>query len=104
MEGAAVVAAEEEGLGLHVDVGGVGGEGGNFVGEEDGGGVEVLAHAVTHYAAEFLDLFLPHFLQHSHYLRIQSLLGFCFSLLALGCRGQIEILDGGKVFYMPYSK
>ena len=40
VEGAAVVAAEEEGLGLHVDVGGVGGEGGHLVGEEDGGGVE----------------------------------------------------------------
>lgn len=45
VEGMAVVAAEEEGLGLHVDVGGVGGQGSHFV----GGGVEVLAHAVPHH-------------------------------------------------------
>lgn len=43
VEGAAVLAAKEEGLGLHVDVGGVAGGGGDLVGEEYGGGVEVLA-------------------------------------------------------------
>lgn len=58
--GAAVVAAEEEGLCLHVDVGGVGGGGGDLVGEEDGGGVQMLAHAVADDASESLDLLLRH--------------------------------------------
>ena len=40
--------AEEEGLGLHVDVGGIGGGGGDLVGKEDGRGVQVLANAVAH--------------------------------------------------------
>lgn len=61
VEGAAVVAAEEESLSLHVDVGGVVGEGGNLVGEEDRRRVEVLAHAVPHHSPKLLDLFLPHF-------------------------------------------
>lgn len=61
VEGAAEVAAEEESLGLHVDVGGVFGEGRHFVGEENGRGVEVLAHAVPHHSPELLYLFLSHF-------------------------------------------
>lgn len=60
MEGAAEVAAEEEGLGLHVDVGRIVGEGGDFVGEEDGRRVEMLAHAVSNHPAELLNLFLYH--------------------------------------------
>lgn len=49
MEGTAEVAAEEESLRLHVYVGGVTGEGGHLVGEEDGGAIEVLAHAISHH-------------------------------------------------------
>lgn len=60
MEGTAVVAAKEERLRLHVDVGGVGGEGGDFISEEDGGGIEVFAHAVAHHTTELLDFFIPH--------------------------------------------
>lgn len=36
VEGAAIVAAEVEGLCLHVDIGRIGCEGGHLVGEEDG--------------------------------------------------------------------
>jgi len=60
--GTTVVAAEEESLGLHVDVGGVVGESGDFVGEENGGGVQVLAHAVAHYPSQLLYLLFSHFL------------------------------------------
>lgn len=60
MEGTAVVAAKEERLRLHVDVGGVGSEGGDFISEEDGGGIEVFAHAVAHHTTELLDFFIPH--------------------------------------------
>lgn len=61
MEGTAVVAAEEKSLCLHVNVGGVVGEGGDFIGEEDRGGVEVLTDAISYYTSKLLDLFLPHF-------------------------------------------
>lgn len=60
MVGAAEMAAEEEGLGLHVDVGGVVGEGGDLVGEEYRRRVEVLAHAVPHHPSKLLDLLLSH--------------------------------------------
>lgn len=61
MEGAAEVAAEEEGLGLHVDVGGVFGEGSHFVRKENSRRVQVFAHAVPHHSPELLYLFLSHF-------------------------------------------
>jgi len=64
MEGAAVVAAEEERLRLHVDVGGVSGEGRDFIGEEDGGGIEMFADAVAHHTSELLNFFLPHLRTH----------------------------------------
>lgn len=60
VEGAAVVTAEEQRLGLHVDVGGVGGERGDLVGEEDRRGVEVLAHAIPNHSSQLLYLFFPH--------------------------------------------
>lgn len=60
MEGAAEMAAKEQRLSLHVDVGGIVGEGGNLVGEEDGRRVEMLAHAVTHHSPQLLHLFFPH--------------------------------------------
>ena len=61
MVGTTVVAAEEESLGLHVDVGGFVGESGDFVGEENAGGVQVLAHAVAHYPTQLLYLLFSHF-------------------------------------------
>lgn len=69
VEGAAEVAAEEEGLGLHVDVSRVVGEGGDFVGEEDGRRVQVLAHAVPHHSAELLYIFLHHVSSESEWER-----------------------------------
>ena len=61
VEGAAEVTAEKEGLSLHVNVSGIAGECGDFVGEEDGGRVEVLAHTVSDHSSEPLYLFFPHF-------------------------------------------
>lgn len=60
VERAAVVAAEEERLREHVDVGGVAGGRGHLVGEEDGGRVEVLPDAVPHHPAQPLHRILPH--------------------------------------------
>lgn len=60
MEGAAVVAAEEKSLSLHVDVGGVGGKGSDFIGEESGGRVQMLAHTVPHHSSQLLHFFFPH--------------------------------------------
>lgn len=62
MEGAAEVAAEKKSLSLHVNVGGVAGECSDFVSEEDGGGVEVLAYTVSHHSSEPLYVFFPHFI------------------------------------------
>lgn len=53
--------SKKEGLRLHINVGWVLSERGDFVGEEDGGRVQMLAHAVPDYASELLDFFLPHF-------------------------------------------
>lgn len=58
--GAAVMAAKEESLSLHVNVGWVIGEGGDLISEENGGGVEVLAHTVPHHSPKLLDLLLSH--------------------------------------------
>jgi len=85
VEGAAVVTAVEECLCLHVDIGGVSGEGGNFIGKEDGGGIEVFANAVAHHTSELLNFFLPHLRTHFALLltvRVSVLL----SLLPLFCR------------------
>ena len=60
VERAAVVAAEEERLREHVDVGGVARGRGHLVGEEDGGRVEVLPDAVPHHPAQPLHRLLPH--------------------------------------------
>ena len=60
MEGSTEVATEEESLSLHVDVGGVVSNGGDFVGEENCGGIKMLAQAVSDYATEFLDFFFSH--------------------------------------------
>lgn len=60
MVSAAVMATKKQGLGLHVNVGGIVGEGGDLVGEEDGRGVEVLAHAVPDNPTKLLYL-LSHF-------------------------------------------
>lgn len=60
VEGAAVLAAKEEGLSLHVDVGGVTGGCHHLVGEEYGRRVEVLAHAVAHHPSQRLYRLLPH--------------------------------------------
>lgn len=97
VEGMAVVAAEEEGLGLHVDVGGVGGEGGHLVGEEDGGGVEVLAHAVPHHSSKLLHLFLPHFRNFT--LSLTACKGFAGSFSSL-CVVQRPSCDGGLVVFL----
>lgn len=79
VKGTAVVAAKEESLCLHVYIGGVVGEGSNFVGEENCGGVEVFADAVPHYSSKLLDLFFPHLIGfHS--------LGFSFSSCCCFCK------------------
>ena len=54
------MASKKEGLRLHVNIRRVLSESGDFVGEEDGGGVEMLAHTVPYYTSELLDFFLPH--------------------------------------------
>lgn len=61
MEGATVMAAEEEGLSEHVDIGGLFGKGGDFIGEEDRRRVEVLGDAVSDHCAELLGFLLSHF-------------------------------------------
>jgi hypothetical protein len=60
MKSAAVMTAEEKSLCLHVNIGGVIGEGGNLIGEEDCGGVEMFTDAVSNYSSKLLDLFLLH--------------------------------------------
>ena len=60
VERAAVVAADEERLREHVDVGGVARGRGHLVGEEDGGRIEVLPDAVPHHPAQPLHRLLPH--------------------------------------------
>lgn len=60
VERAAEVAAEEERLREHVDVGGVARGRGHLVREEDGGRVEVLPDAVPHHQAQPLHRLLPH--------------------------------------------
>lgn len=60
MVGASVMAAEKESLSLHVDIGRVIGKGSDFVSEEDGGGVEVLRHAVPNYSTKLFNLFFSH--------------------------------------------
>jgi hypothetical protein len=60
VERAAVMAAEEERLREHVDVGGVSGGRGHPFGEEDGRRVQVLPDAVPHDAAQPLQRLLPH--------------------------------------------
>lgn len=60
VERAAEVAAEEERLREHVDVGGVARGRGHLVREEDGGRVEVLPDAVPHHPAQPLHRLLPH--------------------------------------------
>lgn len=66
------VAAEEESLSLHIDVGRVVGESGDFIGEEDGGGVQVFADAVANHASDLLDFFFSHCLI-GKVLRLHSL-------------------------------
>lgn len=61
MESATEVAAEEESLSLHVDIGGIIGNGGDFIGEENGRRIKMLANAVSNYAAEFIYFFFSHF-------------------------------------------
>lgn len=51
MKSTAIMAAEEESLSLHIDIGGIGSNGGDFIGEEDGGGVEMLAHTVPNHTS-----------------------------------------------------
>ena len=60
MKGTTVMAAKEEGLSLHVDIGGIIGKGSDFVCEEDGRRVEVLANAVPHNTSKLLNFFPPH--------------------------------------------
>lgn len=60
VEGAAVVVAEVEGLGLHVDVGRVGSEGSHLVRKEDGGRVQMLTHAIPNHASKLLHRLLFH--------------------------------------------
>lgn len=61
VEGSSIMAAEKESLSQHVDIGGLLGKGGNFIGEEDGGGVEVLGDAVPHHRTKLVRLLLSHF-------------------------------------------
>lgn len=61
MEGSSIMAAEKESLSQHVDIGGLLGKGGDFIGEEDGGGVEVLGDAVPHHRTKLVCLLLSHF-------------------------------------------
>lgn len=64
VERAAEVAAQEERLREHVDVGGVPRGRGHLVGEEDGGRVQVLPDAVPHHPAQPLHRLLPHLRRH----------------------------------------
>jgi len=60
VERATEVAAEEERLCEHVQVGGVPRGGGHLAGEEDGRRVQVLPDAVPHHPAQPLQRLLPH--------------------------------------------
>ena len=60
VEGAAVVAAEEESLRLHVDVSWIGSEGSHFIRKKYGRGVEMLAQAIPHHSSQLFYLFFSH--------------------------------------------
>lgn len=87
MEGATKVVTEEERLSLHVDVGGIVGDGSDLVSEENGGGIQVLAHAVSDYPAEFLDLFFSHCIEGNG--------GFLLLIPGEFCRGFRKGKNGG---------
>lgn len=61
MKRSSVVPAKEESLRLHVDIGWIGCESGDFISEEDGRGVKVLADAVSNNASQLLNFFFSHF-------------------------------------------
>lgn len=54
------MATEEESLSLHVDIGGVIGNSGDFVGEKNCGWIKMLANAVSNYAAKPLYFLFSH--------------------------------------------